>query len=61
MFTHITRPNQPEMQASLQQFGPNKEKYQSISLTSKGKVSRLESEDSFIVTEDPREYQINIS
>jgi hypothetical protein len=49
------------MQAELQEFGPNKENYQSIALTSKGDVSRLESEDSFIVLSDPRDYQINVS
>ena len=49
------------MQAELQEFGPNKENYQDITLTAKGNVPRLESEDSFIVLSDPRNYQINVS
>lgn len=32
-----------DMIAELQEFGPNKEKYQKLVLTSKGDIARLES------------------
>lgn len=32
-----------DMIAELQEFGPNKEKYQKLMLTSKGDIARLES------------------
>lgn len=50
-----------DMIAELQEFGPNKEKYQKLMLTSKGDIARLESQDSFIITKDPREYQITVN
>lgn len=48
------------MTAELQQFGPGKQKYQSLRLTSKTDIQRLESQDSFVVVGDLRNYQINV-
>lgn len=61
MYTHIIKDQSTDIIAELQEFGPNKEKYQKLVLTSKGNVSRLESEDSFIIIKDPREYQITVN
>lgn len=60
LFSYISKANQLTMKAELQEIGPNKHKYQSVTLTSRGNVPRLESEDSFIVAQDPRNYQINV-
>lgn len=60
IYSYLSKSN-ATLAAELQQFGSNKDKYQRIDLTSKGNVARLESEDSFIIVKDPREYQIAVS
>ncbi len=44
------------MNAEMREIGEGKLKYQKMGLSNRGDVQRLESDDSFIAINDPREY-----